>query len=392
MLTPIPTHITNSVWQMSSIDQYLAGKILEREKAGNLRSLSVNDGIVDFFSNDYLGFVTTGLLSDMLLQEPPDSLKTGATGSRLLSGNNQQFENLEEAIAKFHHAEAALLFNSGYNANIGLLSSVISRDTIVISDELCHASIIDGIRLGLSQKKFKFAHNNLADLEEKIIRNKSGGPLLVVVESVYSMDGDFAPLVAIAEMCKNHNAQLIVDEAHATGVFGDKGQGLVCALGIEESVFARVHTYGKALGAHGASVVGSKLLKQFLINFSRSFIYTTALPGHTVASIDCAYQHLSSDRFSNKPLHALIAYFRNKIKESGNANWMDSHSTIQALLTGDNNKSRLVANTLLQAGIQAKAILHPTVPLGRERLRICLHTYNTTPEIDLLFNLLNSTC
>jgi len=368
---------------MNRVAQYLSGRLHEREDAGNLRRLTTQRAGVDFFSNDYLGFVTTGLLADLMHSGRGDHFTPGSTGSRLLSGNSAFAGELEERIATFHGAEAALLFNSGYDANMGLLSSVASRHTTILSDELCHASLIDGIRLSQCAQKYRFRHNDLEDLERKLGKYGLQEPVIVVVESVYSMDGDMAPLEAIAGLCEKYEAQLVVDEAHATGVFGEKGQGLVCALGLGAKVFARVHTYGKAMGCHGAVVVGSDLLKQYLVNFARSFIYTTALPGHSLHAIHCAYQHLASHQFDNRPLHNLISYFREKAGES-ECNWMDSRSPIQALMAGNNEQCKRTAQKLQAAGLQVNPILHPTVPAGTERLRVCLHSFNTTAQVDVL--------
>ncbi len=373
---------------MNRVEQYLADKLNERTLAGNLRKLSTQRSAVDLFSNDYLGLVTTGLLAELMRPDIADS--TGSTGSRLLSGNSEQAELLEQTIASFHKAEAALLFNSGYDANMGLLASITSRSGTILSDELCHASIIDGIRLSQSSRKYKFSHNDLADLEDKLIKYTAQGPVVVVVESVYSMDGDMAPLAEIARLCKQYDAQLIVDEAHATGVIGTHGEGLVCSLGLEDGVFARVHTFGKALGCHGAAVVGSNVLKQYLINFARPFIYTTALPGHSLHAIQAAYQYLSGHSFSNASLHELIKYFRYRVAESGMEGWKDSSSPIQALVVGDNDRARKMGTKLQQAGLEVKPILHPTVPLGMERLRICLHSFNTNEQVDRLFETLSN--
>jgi 8-amino-7-oxononanoate synthase len=368
---------------MNRVEQLLARKLSMREQAGNLRKLLLQTAPVDFYSNDYLGLATDGTLAS-LMQGLPAARATGSTGSRLLSGNSAAAEALEQTIAAFHKAEAALLFNSGYDANVGLLSAIADRHTTILYDELCHASILDGIRLGLARNKYKFLHNDITSLEEKLKKHAGAGPVIVVVESVYSMDGDMAALRQMAELCAAHNAQLIVDEAHATGVIGNRGEGLVCAEGLGHLVFARVHTYGKALGCHGAAVVGSGLLKQFLINYARSFIYTTALPNHAVQAIHCAYEYLSGHSFTNKPLHEVIAYFREAVAFSGMPGWKDSISPIQALVVGDNEKSKQLAAKLQQSGLQVNPILHPTVPKGMERLRVCLHTFNTKEQVDML--------
>jgi 8-amino-7-oxononanoate synthase len=369
---------------MNRVEQYLAGRLQERTLAGNLRRLSVGKAPVDFFSNDYLGFATTGALAAHLEREA----STGSTGSRLLSGNSAEAEQLECTIAAFHHAEAALLFNSGYDANVGLLSAIASRSTTILYDELCHASIIDGVRLSQCNHKYKFAHNDLQSLEQKLLKYAGEGPVIIVAESVYSMDGDMAPLEMLVQLAGQYNAQLVVDEAHATGVFGAHGEGRVCAAGLHDKVFARIHTFGKALGCHGAAVAGSEVLKQYLINFARPFIYSTALPGHSVAAIQCAYQQLAPASFTNQPLHDLIDYFRHCIKESSAGEWKDSISPIQAFVAGDNERCKWLAARLQAGGLQVNAILHPTVPLGLERLRVCLHSFNTSEEVDKLFALL----
>lgn len=371
---------------MNPLDQYLDHKLQERREAGNLRKLRTERAATDFFSNDYLGLATNDLLQEIVGDL---SYSGGSTGSRLLSGNTIEATELEKTIALFHKAEAALLFNSGYDANIGLLNCISNRHTTILYDELCHASIIDGIQLSQASRCYKFRHNDLQDLEEKLKRTDKGQPVIIVVESVYSMDGDLAPLKDICSLTETYNARLIVDEAHATGVFGIHGEGLVCSLDLEGKVFARVHTFGKALGCHGAAVVSSQLLIDYLINFARSFIYTTALPMHAIKTISAAYSYLQSPDFSNAQLHELISYFRSCIQQSDDGRWKDSISAIQALVIGSNEKTIATANALQHAGLQINPILHPTVPLGMERLRICLHSFNTKAEIDTLMDVLN---
>jgi 8-amino-7-oxononanoate synthase len=366
---------------MDPVEQYIDSKLQERIVAGNLRTLKTERAQVDFFSNDYLGLATNNLLQT----DNKNSGSTGSTGSRLLSGNSIEAEQLEEKIAHFHNAEAALLFNSGYDANTGLLSAIANKHTTILYDELCHASIIDGIKLSQSPRQYKFKHNDITELSKKLEQFSYQGPTIIVLESVYSMDGDVAPLKEIIVIAEQHNASVIVDEAHATGIFG---KGIVSQLNLEDKIFARVHTFGKALGCHGAAVVGSNKLKQFLINFARPFIYTTALPAHSIEAAGKAYDYLSQPDFSNKELHDLIAYFREKTNR--NTNWKDSTSPIQALILGNNEKAKAAAEALQKAGLQVNPILHPTVPQGAERLRICLHSFNTKEQVDILFHTLNT--
>lgn len=365
---------------MFPAEKNLSAILQKREQQDSLRKLLLVNKRIDFTSNDYLGFARSADLYQMIEEKLSKSLKrVGSGGSRLLSGNSREAEELELFIARFHTAQAALLFNSGYDANIGLFSSIASKDDTLLYDELAHASIHDGVRLSRADS-FPFLHNDLSHLEERL--KKSRGNIFVAVESVYSMDGDCAPLQEISGLCKKYNANLIVDEAHATGVFG---KGLVQNLKMENDVFARVHTFGKALGCHGAAVLGSDILKNYLINYARSFIYTTALPVHCLVSIACAYQLLDKSESSQNILNENILYFRDKIKKSGKHLWLDSVSSIQSLLVPGNGEVKYVCNKIREKDMDVRPILSPTVPKGKERIRICLHSYNEKEEIDLLF-------
>ena len=304
----------------------------------------------------------------------------GSTGSRLISGNTDYAESLEQWIADYHEAESGLLFNSGYDANLGLLSSLPQRHDTVIHDELAHASIIDGIRLS-NATRYNFKHNDINSLEQKL--KAANGLIYVVVESVYSMDGDQAPLQAIKILCKRYDAALIVDEAHALGVFG---KGLVNKLNLQHDVFARVITFGKALGAHGAIVLGSVALRNYLINFSRSFIYTTAAPLHQLVSIKAGYTFLANSAFLIDILHQKIMLYNRLMKVISPGN--NSDSAIQTIIIGGNDETKKAAQALQQQGFDVRPILSPTVPTSTERLRICLHTYNTDEQITQLTNLI----
>lgn len=348
----------------------------KRRSAGLYRRFVAINGATDFCSNDYLGFARLQLQPTQFYNVP-----AGSTGSRLLSGNSLLAEETEHLIAFYHQADAALIFNSGYNANLGLFSSIAARGDTIITDELIHASIIDGARLSHASR-FKFRHNDLSDLEKKM--QNSTGQIFVAVESIYSMDGDEAPLVEVAGLCKKYHALLIVDEAHATGIFGGKGEGLVCKYGLQDDVFACIYTFGKALGLHGAAVTGSNSLRNYLVNFARSFIYTTALPPQTYFQLQETYRLLpSADRTS---LFHLITYFRAKVAGISQLAFINSHSPIQGILIKDNWKSKDVETKLFEKGFFTKAIVSPTVKVGEERLRICLHSFNTTTEIDGLLN------
>ena len=370
---------------MTPIDTYLNNRLDGRRQAGNLRSLSVLPPGIDFCSNDYLGWATNPPWHSLA------HMPMGSTGSRLISGNHPIAQQTEEIIAAFHQSEAALLFNSGYDANLGLFSALGHRDVIFIYDELCHASIIDGIRLGICRNKYAFRHNDVLHLQELLAKHAhSQVQLFVAIETIYSMDGDVAPLTHIAHVCSQYGAALIADEAHATGIWGPQGGGLVTSLGLQQQVFARIHTFGKALGGHGAAVVGSNVLRSFLVNFARSLVYSTALPPHSIAWAQQAYRHMASPQFSNAALHAAIDYFCRQMQQAAIPGWQPTPTPIQIVVTPGNDNTRHAAAQLRAAGLQVHPILHPTVPLGAERLRICLHAHNTHAQIDLLINTLQN--
>ncbi|MHA4895079.1 aminotransferase class I/II-fold pyridoxal phosphate-dependent enzyme [Pedobacter sp. PWIIR3] len=364
---------------MGTAEEFIKSRLAQRVENGSKRNLSINMPPVDFCSNDYLGFARSEELKQQIektLQDFP-SHQNGSGGSRLLSGNHAFTEETERFIAKFHHAEGGLIFNSGYDANVGLLSSIPQRGDTIISDELIHASLIDGARLSHANRH-TFGHNDINQLEAKLQRSK--GNIYVIVESVYSMDGDLAPLTEIALICKAYHANLIVDEAHALGIFGKHGVGLVQSLGLEHQVFARIMTFGKALGCHGAIVLGSDILRQYLINFARSFIYTTAAPLHNIAAVKCAYQRLLETDYT--PLIAeKIKLYHNQLSKSNLSAQKDSGSTIQTILFDNNSEAKLAAQKLQNKGYDVRAILSPTVPEGKERIRICLHLFNSDQQI-----------
>lgn len=372
---------------MNRAENFLQKKLNERIENGLLRELTTTSFPFDFCSNDYLGFARSSTLKKLIEEQSKQliDLKNGSGGSRLLSGNYTYTEDTEQFIANFHDAQSGLIFNSGYDANIGLLSSIPHRGDTIITDELIHASLIDGARLSHADR-FKFKHNDLIDLESKLKNAK--GLVYVVVESVYSMDGDIAPLEDIVKLCKIYQANLIVDEAHATGIFGNQGRGLTSQLNLENDVFARIITFGKAIGIHGAIILGSHTLRNYLINFTRSFIYTTAAPLHQIVALNCAYQLLSNGSFHLQIQEKIALY--NQLTEKINLPTVKSESAIQTILFSGNENARNAALQLQSKGFDVKAILSPTVAEGKERLRICLHIYNTDQEIENLVNELKS--
>lgn len=366
---------------IKSLPVNIQQKIKLREQNNSLRKLVQTNGLIDFSSNDYLGFARSAALKEKIRSkyESYSELHNGSSGSRLLSGNSKLAEDLEHEIARIHNAEAAILYNSGYDANLGFFSCIASRHDTIIYDELIHASIIDGLSLSHA-KSYSFTHNDLESLEQKLKTAK--GEKFVAVESIYSMDGDVAKLDEIAELVKKYNGFLIVDEAHATGVVESKW-GLVTENKLEDKVFARLHTYGKAMGVHGAAIVTQKKVKEFLVNFSRPFIYSTALPPHSLMSIQCAYELLKE--INHDEIYNSIRYFLNTIKTNGiGDHFIKSNSAIQCMIIPGNEEVKNASKKMKELGFDVRPILSPTVKQGTERLRICLHTFNTKPEIDLL--------
>ncbi|MEP6951178.1 MAG: pyridoxal phosphate-dependent aminotransferase family protein [Ginsengibacter sp.] len=363
-------------------EDFLEKKLAEREQANSLRSLKWNDNKIDFCSNDYLGIVKNRLIEDSINK----NLSHGSTGSRLLSGNYALIEETEKIIAGFHNAQEGLIFNSGYDANIGLLSSVPQKGDVIIYDKLSHASIRDGIRLSFADS-FSFLHNDIGNLEKKLsAAPKPQQTIFVVTESVFSMDGDMAPLEEISNLCEKYNAALIVDEAHATGVVGEKGEGLVQHLGLQQKSFARLHTFGKACGCHGAIILGSKQLKKYCINFARPFIYSTALPPSGVSAIAASYRLFPFMNNEREHINILISLFKNsRLKYTVSV----SDTPIQVVIVPGNNEVKKVAAYLQQNNFDVRAILYPAVPKGQERLRIVFHAFNTTGEVERLVGLLS---
>jgi 8-amino-7-oxononanoate synthase len=362
-------------------EDFLNKKLEERKLVNALRSLTVNDNKTDFCSNDYLGIVKNKLIEKAIEQ----NLSHGSTGSRLLSGNYPLVEETENLIANFHEAPAGLIFNSGYDANTGLLSCVPKKGDVIIYDQLSHASLRDGIRLSFASS-FSFLHNDIADLEKKLIASVHlHQNIFVVTESVFSMDGDKAPLIKISNLCEKYNAALIVDEAHATGIIGKEGEGLVHQLDLQQRCFARIHTFGKACGCHGAIVLGSGRLKEYLINFSRQFIYSTSLPPAATGAIAASYRVFPLLNNERDHLTNLISFFK---KRASGYPILASDTPIQVVIIPGNEKVKKIALTLQESNLDVRAILYPTVPKGKERLRIVLHAFNTVEETERLIQLL----
>jgi 8-amino-7-oxononanoate synthase len=378
---------------MDKFPQKLQNKLLERAENSTLRSLPKAIDLVDFSSNDYLGLGRSTSVFNRATQILADRniKKNGATGSRLISGNSELVVEVEANIAAFYEAESALLFNSGYDANVGFFGALPQRGDVVFYDEMVHASIRDGIGISVA-KGYKFKHNDLNDLKAMLKRLQphfaAGTTIYVVTESVFSMDGDTPDLKLLAEFCARENYYLIVDEAHAVGLFGENGAGLLCDLGLQHQVFARIVTFGKALGCHGAAILGSQRLSEFLINFARSFIYTTGLPPHSLATIMAAHEVLSQPSGKEgltsrrKKLMDKVLFFKQQVLGLQlDSFFIPGNAAIHSCLIPGNKDVKEIALGIQVNGFNVKAILSPSVPKGMERLRFCLHSYNSYEEI-----------
>lgn len=360
------------------IPKHIAQKLEERKAQHLLRSLDIKKFKHDFFSNDYLGFAQSNSIAEKAFQLASKEYNiNGATGSRLISGNSILIEKTEKAIAHFHQAEAALLFSSGFLTNLGVLSSIPQLGETILYDELSHASIREGIRLSAS-KSYKFKHNNLEDLERLLKKNKT--VCYIVVESVYSMDGDSPNKERLLNLCEKYNAFLIIDEAHALGVCGFDGKGLF-SITDSPNILAIMYTYGKALGSHGGAVISKQEIKNYLINFSRPFIYTTAPSPHQVASIKLGYDKILNSARIEK-LKDNIDFFKKEVlKNKLHRDVLPSDTAIQSLLIGNIKKAKFISEKLSKKGFGVKEILSPSVPSGKERIRISLHSFNKKADI-----------
>ena len=375
-------------------DNHWELKLNERTEQGNLRSLKTTEGMLDFVSNDYLGLARNHTLYELIklrMDEVSIPNKNGSGGSRLLSGNSEIYEQLETMLAKVFRAESCLIFNSGYQANLALLASVPQQGDTILYDQLSHICLKEGAWLSKAESVM-FAHNDLEDLERKL--KLANGTKYIILESVYSMDGDYSPLQAMMDLAEKYDAKVIIDEAHSTGVLGPEGAGWCVQEGLQDRVFARVYTFGKAMGVHGACIAGSETLKNFLINFARPFIYTTAMPVHSIVSIEQSFLYLSRNMHLQEALNQRITFFREglgPLLETGrNCEYPGSTTAIQPLIVPGNDFIKDVAFRLQEECLDVRPILAPTVKKGAERLRISLHVHNTEKEIQVLLQAMNN--
>ncbi len=361
---------------MLTLQAQLLNRLEQRESEGILRKLKIGKASIDFCSNDYLGLTRDGDFQQKIMEIVLENSKSlmGSTGSRLISGNTETTMQVESFLAGTHGNESALLFPTGYKANLALFSCIAKKNDTVLVDEYIHRSVHDGCLLS-NATKWKFKHNDLDHLESLLKKTK--GNTLIAIESLYSMDGDFAPLEDITELASRYQANLIVDEAHAMGVFG---KGLVYQNQLQSKIFATIATYGKAMGLNGAVVLGSRVLKEYLVNFASPFIYSTAASDFQSLSIRTSYKYLDEHPDLAITLQKNIEYFRSHQVHSIS----QEKSPIQIVQFPSSTKLRQAVTDLSAIDIETYPVFAPTVKPGLERLRICLHQFNSFTEIDRL--------
>ena len=359
-----------SDWPENGLVRQMRREIETLRKAAQFRTLE-NPAGINLYSNDYLGLARDPRLRKATLDAVAAAESVGSTGSRLLSGNSREWEQLEADFAEFVGTEAALYFGSGYAANIGLISAMAGRGDVIFSDALNHASLIDGIRLS-NAARIIYPHADVSFLRRALHEHRDHpGTKLIVTESVFSMEGDVAPVRQLFELARDYDAELIVDEAHAIGVFGPQGRGVCAALGLERKAFATVHTCGKALASAGAFVCGSRLVKDYLINRARTFIFSTAMPPYVAGQIRAAVELARDADHARTHLNAIATELRKTLIAAG-VDCGASSTQIIPIRLGENEAALSMASDLQKAGFAVRAIRPPTVPDGTSRIRFSL--------------------
>ncbi len=335
--------------------------------------------LLNLSSNDYLGLAGDSRLIKAS-QEAAALWGAGSTASRLIVGNLALHQEVEEEVAGFKGTERAVLFNTGYMANVGVIAALMGKGDVILSDKLNHASIIDGMRLS-GAAFYRYPHRDLDHLEALIKKHSQARRLLIVTDSVFSVDGDLAPLREIVDLKERYGGWLMIDEAHATGILGAKGAGLAEARGVTDSIDVHMGTFSKALGSFGAYVAGKAALIELLHNRARSFIYSTALPPTVLGAMRAALAIVSQEPAGRTYLLAQAALFRKGLQAAG-FNTLNSETQIVPVLVGDNQRSLICADRLRQEGIMAVAIRPPTVPPGGARLRFSLSAAHHEADLE----------
>jgi len=373
-----------------AIDERMARELDSLRGQSQFRALeTVDPNLINLTSNDYLGLAADPRLKKAVREAVARAAAVGSTGSRLLSGNSREWEETESAFADFAGTEAALYFGSGYAANVGLLSSILKRADTVFSDALNHASLIDGMRLSGAAKVI-YPHRDLKFLESALREHRGGaGARVIVSESVFSMEGDVAPIDGLLRLADEYSAEIVLDEAHATGVWGPQGRGIAAEHARGREILAVVHTCGKALASVGAFVCGSGRLKDFLVNRARTFIYSTAMPPYVAGQIQAAMTLALESDAERAHLGQIAKALREELAARG-FDCGTSTTHLVPVLLGTNEMALHVASELQRNGFAVKAIRPPTVPHGAARLRLSLTCRVTLEEIHRLAKALDA--
>jgi 8-amino-7-oxononanoate synthase len=374
----------------SSIEARMARDLDSLCEQSQFRTLEIPIG-VNLCSNDYLGLATDPRLKLAVIEAVSRVSAVGSTGSRLLSGNSAEWEQAESAFAEFSGTEAALYFGSGYAANVGLLSSLLRSGDVVFSDSLNHASLIDGMRLS-GATRVVYPHCDLQFLE-RALREHAGtnGSKMIVTESVFSTEGDVAPIDGLLQLAKEFGAALVVDEAHATGVCGPQGRGVAAEHTFQRELLAVVHTCGKALASSGAFVCGGSTLKTYLVNRARTFIFSTAMPPYLAGQIQMATALALASDSQRAHLREISTSLREMLAARG-FSCGSSTTHIVPVMLGSNEMALQVASELQRGGFAVKAIRPPTVPVGTARIRLSLTSHITQGEIRSLIAAIDAAC
>jgi 8-amino-7-oxononanoate synthase len=380
--------------------QSLTARVAERERAALLRRARTLDGargtrgtrvwidgreLLNFCSNDYLGLAQDPRIVKAL-QDAANTCGVGSTAAHLVCGHRREHAQLEDALCDWTGRDAALLFSSGWLANLGVVQALLDRDAVCVEDKLNHASLLDAAQLAGATLK-RYPHSD-AEGAARQLASANDKPALLVTDGVFSMDGDVAPLAALAALCRREGTTLMVDDAHGLGVLGAHGAGSIDETGLSQSdVPVLMATLGKAVGCMGAFVAGSRALIEGLTQFARTFVYTTAMPPALAAAAYAAVRIAREEDWRREKLRALIARFRAGVTQLG-LPLMDSSTAIQPIVLGDTEAATAASRTLETDGFLVTAIRPPTVPAGKARLRITLSAAHEESEVDRLLDAL----
>jgi len=370
---------------LNPVEERLQTELAALELKQRRREFQISDAI-DFTSNDYLGLTKSPVVRERVIRDLESGMVLGSGGSRLLRGNHVWHQLAEKEFAEFEDADAALFFSSGYAANMAVLTAIPTRHDTILYDTMVHASIKEGIHSSLAGKK-SFEHNSVTSLRAAAESMKAGGTLYVIIESLYSMDGDEAPLEEIAALCNELGLFLIIDEAHATGLFGKHGRGLIDEKKIREKILLSIHPCGKALAAAGAFVCSSEIIKSYLINKARTMIFTTALPPVIPATISEVLKEIKRNPSLITKVHHNARYVRDRLQKNLKK-WIvpEGRSPIIPLIVGEDAVAVAVADDMQKRGADIRPIRPPTVAEGTARFRITVSALHDEGELDLLCN------